>query len=255
MKTIDIDPEVYEKLKELADHFVESSPNEVLRRILGLSAPGSGVKGGLTGPPEEAAFRETAWAELRRSEARAHPGFLTFLIDKHKAAGGGFSTADIVPFMDRFNLVTPSGFYRNPWMERPYGGRKRGKMSCEGSVEQYRQCRHYGCWGGRDSKEGCDEQGCRYHPRNPCPESCVGRNKCDLRKGVIWKRQSPLAPYTFGKDYVEIVRSEFLKGRTLPLGLLARALYPGEEESERALSQFVKEFHIDERERALFQLS
>ncbi len=252
MKTIEIDPEVYEKLKELADPFVEKSPNDVLRRILGLSVPAIGAGEVPPGPPGTGAFLEQAWSDLRQGSGHVHPAFLTFLVDKHKAAGGGFSTADIVPFMDRFKLVTPSGFYRNPWMERPYGGRKRGKMSCEGSVEQYRQCRHYGCWGGRDSKAGCDDLGCRYHPWNPRPESSVGRNKCDLRKGVIWKRQSPLAPYTFGKDYVEVVRSEFLKGRTIPLGLLARAFYPGEEENERALSQFGKEFHIDERERVLF---
>ena len=252
MKTIDIDLEVYEKLKELADPFVERSPNDVLRRILGLSAAGGGAGDVMSGPAETTAFREPAWGDLRESAAQVHPGFLTFLIDKCKAPGGGFSTADIIPFMDRFNLVSTSGFYRNPWMEKPYGGRKRGKMSCEGSIEQYRQCRHYGCWGGRDSKAGCDDLGCRYHPRNPCPESCVGRNKCDLRKGVIWKRQSPLTPYTFGTDYVEIVRSEFLKGRTISLGLLAGAFYPGEEKNERALIQFTEQFHVDDRERALF---
>ncbi len=253
MKTIEIDPEVYEKLKELADPFVEKSPNDVLRRILGFSVPGIGAGEVPPGPPGTEAFREPAWSDLRQGSGHVHPAFLTFLVDKHKAAGGGFSTADIVPFMDRFKLVTASGFYHNPWMERPYGGRKRGKMSCEGSVEQYRQCRHYGCWGGRDSKAGCDDLGCRYHPRNPCPESSVARNKCDLRKGVIWKRQSPLAPYTFGKDYVEVVRSEFLKGQTISLGLLARAFYPGEKENERAISQFGEEFHIDQRERVLFQ--
>ena len=253
MKKIDIDPEVYEKLKELADPFVERSPNDVLRRILGLPGAGSPVGDVPSGPPEKASFREAAWNGLRPRATHVHPGFLAFLIDKHKAAGGGFRTADIIPFMDRFNLVTVSGHYRNPWMDRPYGGQKWGKSSCEGSIEQYRQCRHYGCWGGRDSKEGCDDLACRYHPRNPCPETCVGRNKCDLRKGVIWKRQSPLAPYTFGKDYVEIVRSEFLKGGTMPLGLLAGAFYPGEEKDERALSQFGEEFHIDEPERALFR--
>lgn len=252
MKTIEIDPEVYEKLKEFADPFIERSPNDVLRRILGLSAASNTVGYPSTGQPGTAAFRVPAWSDLRLGTRHVHPGFLTFLIDKHKAAGGGFSTTDIIPFMDRFNLVTPSGSYRNPWVERPYGGRKRGKMSCEGSVEQYRQCRHYGCWGGRDSKVGCNDQDCRYHPRNPCPETSVGRNKCDLRKGVIWKRQSPLAPYAFGRDYVEIIRSEFLKGRTIPLGLLARAFYPGEEENERALSQFLEKFHIDDRERVLF---
>jgi hypothetical protein len=61
-----------------------------------------------------------------------------------------------------------------------------------------------------------------------------------------------LSPYTFGKDYVDVIRSEFLKGRAVPVDLLASAFYPGEEESERALSQFIQEFHIDESEKVLF---
>lgn len=253
MKTIYIDSEVYQKLKELAEPFVETAPNDVLRRILGLPTVKTANSGGESWPATEA---EASWPpglmDLRRHTAHVHPAFLTFLIDKHKAVGGGFSTADIVPFMERFHLVTPSGFYRNPWMEKPYGGEKRGKTSCEGSIEQYRQCRHYGCWGGRDSKENCDTLVCRYHPRNPNLESCVGRNKCDLRKGVIWKRETPLSPYTFGGRYVDVILSDFLKGKAIPVHFLAGAFYPREEGSERALSQFAKEFHIDDPEQILF---
>jgi len=253
LKTIDIDSEVFQKLKELADPFVETSPNDVLRRILGLPTVKAVERGGELIPAHGTeADGPAVLTDLRRSTGYVHPAFLTFLIDKHKAIGGGFSTADIIPFMERFHLVAPSGFYRNPWMERPYGGEKRGKTSCEGSIEQYRQCRHYGCWGGRDRKADCDTLECRYHPRNPNLEACVGRNKCDLRKGVIWKRETPLSPYTFGKDYVEVIRSEFLKGQALPVKLLAGAFYPGEEENEKALNQFLREFHIDEPEKVLF---
>jgi hypothetical protein len=255
LKTIDIDQEVYQKLKELADPFIETTPNDVLRRILGLPSRRAVDSGKLQWTSSDAeTFIQPALIDLQRGTAGIHPAFLTFLIDKHKAAGGGFSTADIIPFMERFNFVTPAGLYRNPWMEKPYGGEKRGKASCEGSVEQYRQCRHYGCWGGKDSKAGCDSLSCRYHPRNPVQESSVGRNKCDLRKGVIWKRESPQSPYTFGKDYIGVVRSEFLKGQAIPLDLLARACYPREEEHDRALSQFMEEFHVDESEKALFRL-
>jgi hypothetical protein len=253
LKTIDIDSEVYQKLKESADPFVETSPNDVLRRLLGLPPVKVAEKGaGLKTFPEAEETEPPVLTDLRRGTEYVHPAFLTFLIGKHKSMGGGFGTADIIPFMERFRLVTPSGFYRNPWMEKPYGGEKRGKTSCEGSIEQYRQCRHYGCWGGRDSKAGCDALNCRYHPRNSNLEACVGRNKCDLRKGVIWKRETPLSPYTFGKDYVDVIRSEFLKGQAMPVSLLASALYPGEEENERALDQFFQEFHIDEPERVLF---
>lgn len=252
MKKIDIDSEVYQKLKELADPFVETSPNDVLRRVLGLPSVNAVERGSVLRANPEADAGPPVLTALRRSTAYVHPAFLTFLIGKHKSIGGGFSTADIIPFMERFHLVTHSGFYRNPWMEKPYGGEKQGKTSCEGSVEQYRQCRHYGCWGGRDSKADCDTLDCRYHPRNPNLEACVGRNKCDLRKGVIWKRETPLSPYTFGKDYVDVIRSEFLKGQAVPANLLASALYPGEEESERALSQFIQEFHVDESEKVLF---
>ncbi len=254
MKTIDIDLEVYRKLKELADPFVETSPNDVLRRILGLPVMRAVERGKeLTTVRDAEAGALTDLTNLRHSMDYVHPAFLTFLIDKHKAIGGGFSTADIIPFMERFRLVSPSGFYRNPWMEKPYGGEKRGKTSCEGSVEQYRQCRHYGCWGGKDSKADCDTMDCRYHPRNPNLEGSVGRNKCDLRKGVIWKRETPLSPYTFGKDYVAVIQSEFLKGQAMPADLLASAFYPGEEESDRALNHFFQEFHIDEPERVLFR--
>ena len=253
MKAIDIDSEVYKRLKELADPFVETSPNDVLRRILGLPCVKANERAGELMPALDAEGNISAVSnDLRRSAGFVHPAFLTFLIDKHKAIGGGFSTADITPFMERFHLVSPSGFYRNPWMEKPYGGQKRGKTSCEGSIEQYRQCRHYGCWGGRDSKADCENLDCRYHPRNPNLEACVGRNKCDLRKGVIWKRETPISPYTFGRDYVEVIRSEFLKGQAVPVKLLASVLYPGEEENERALNHFIREFHIDEPEKVLF---
>lgn len=253
MKTIDIDLEVYQKLKELADPFVETAPNDVLRRILGLSSvkTADSEKASWTIPDIEEC-RSSAVVDLRRGAAHVHPAFLTFLIDKHKSVGGGFSTADIIPFMERFHLVTPSGFYRNPWMEKPYGGEKRGKTSCEGSIEQYRQCRHYGCWGGRDSKEDCDILHCRYHPRNTDLNVCVGRNKCDLRKGVIWKRETYQAPYTFGRNYVEVIRSEFLKGQAIPLSLLARAFYPGEKGNEQALHQFREEFHVERAESVFF---
>jgi hypothetical protein len=252
LKTIEIDSEVYQKLKELADPFVEKSPNDVLRRILELPSVEAVERGRVMRAIPEADAGPPVLTALRRSTAYVHPAFLTFLIGKHKSMGGGFSTADIIPFMERFHLVTPAGFYRNPWMEKPYGGEKQGKTSCEGSIEQYRQCRHYGCWGGRDNKADCDTLNCRYHPRNPNPEACVGRNKCDLRKGVIWKRETPLSPYRFGKDYVEVIQSEFLKGKAVPANLLASALYPGEEENERALNQFFQEFHIDEPEMVLF---
>jgi len=147
LKKIDIDSEVYQKLKELADPFVETSPNDVLRRVLGLPSVNAVERGSVLRANPEADAGPPVLTALRRSTAYVHPAFLTFLIGKHKSIGGGFSTADIIPFMERFHLVTHSGFYRNPWMEKPYGGEKQGKTSCEGSVEQYRQCRHYGCWG------------------------------------------------------------------------------------------------------------
>jgi hypothetical protein len=254
LKTIDIDPEVYRKLQELAEPFVETAPNDVLRRILGLPSVKAADKPSQSWRfPEAEADLPPALMDLRRNTAHVHAAFLSFLIDKHKAVGGGFSTADIIPFMERFHLVTPSGFYRNPWMEKPYGGERRGKTSCEGSIEQYRQCRHYGCWGGRDSKEECDILECRYHPRNPHLETCVGRNKCDLRKGVIWKRETPLSPYTFGREYVGVIRSEFLKGQPIPVNLLAGAFYPGIDGDKRSLNQFMTEFHIDEPEMVLFR--
>ena len=78
-----------------------------------------------------------------------------------------------------------------------------GLISCQRTIEHFRQTRKFGCWGGKDIKENCNSANeCIYHPEN---DEKI-QNKCDLRNGVIWKRTSPDSPFTYGKYYLEVIK-------------------------------------------------
>jgi hypothetical protein len=222
MKKIEVDQEVYEKLKKLADPFVETTPNHVLRRILGLPLEKKAIT--KKKARKRKISRDTepwgvAISKLRKETDFVHPAFLTYLVDKFYDGRGNFKISDIIPFMEEMNLVSASGAYLNPWMPGPY----KGKASCQNTIAHYRECRRFGCWGGRDYKDHCDNLACFYHPQN---SSGVIKNKCDLRKGVIWKRRSAKSEYSYGAVYLEVVAKELLGHKRIPLHSLLTVFYP-----------------------------
>lgn len=264
MRTIEIDDQVFEFLGKNAIPFQETSPNMVLRRLLELTesppqepnVPKS-PKPDKTPPRLISANESSHYAkiqdrisELHRQTTHVKPAFLTFLMDKYKNTNGNFKTSDIFPFLDAVNLRHPSGKYRNPWMQQAYGGQKNGEQSCLRTIEHFRQTRRYGCWGGRDQKIECDaERTCIYHPKNPD----LIKNKCDLERGVVWKRATPSAPYSYGLKYVETIDRDLLGGKGLALEPLLAVFYPEDEFDDALVEIFRRDFNITDEEIKLFQ--
>ena len=263
MIQIDIDMEVFEKLGEIAIPFVETSPNIVIRRILGLarssvqSSESTSIENAesgnekaktITGPLSENLEIKKINQDidkLRNLSSETHPAFLTFLMDKFNNTKGNYTTSNILEFMEEINLHLPNGSFFNPWMKAPYGGEKNGIISCQRTIEHFRQTRKFGCWDGRDVKKDCDLVAtCKYHPKN---EEII-KNKCDLRNGVIWKRSSPDLPYTYGRYYLEIIKEQLLKGHTIPLEPLLKVLYSGISYDPEIIMQFKTDFHFNEEE-------
>jgi hypothetical protein len=182
--------------------------------------------------------------KVRKVSIETHSAFLTFLMDKSLNTKGNYQSGQIIDFMEKFNLKSVSGVLRNPWMKSPYGGDNNGKVSCQRTIEHFRQTRKFGCWSGRDTKPDCNNIECQYHP-----ESKSGiTNKCDLRNGVIWKRNNVNAPFSYGKKYLEIVKTELLKNKTIPLQQLLNVFYPNSNYDESLVNQFVRDFHLTEDE-------
>lgn len=252
MKTISVDDEVFDKLGNMAIPFVETTPNMVLRRILGLKQK---VESNAVAKSENKIYSieddETSQQieRLRSASLYVHPAFLTFLMDKYYNVHGNYKTSEIIPFMDAVNLRLPSGILRNPWMKRPYGGEKNGIISCIRTIEHFRQARRFGCWLGRNRKKDCIESyACIYHPDN----SSNIRNKCDLRKEVIWKRKDPQSPFTYSDNYIDVIDKELLGGKGIPLKQLLAVFYPKDEFGYHVVDLFRNEFNINDNEMVLF---
>jgi hypothetical protein len=295
MITIEIDNQVFEKLKEIAIPFMEITPNLVIRRLLGLSNDGvvnivssksyseksykfydsnrqdsmpsigintpsseNGIptaiidslrnKRRITQQPilyrEEYPFIERI-ERLREVSYEIHAAFLTFLMDKYFNTEGNYQTKNIIDFMEKMNLRSVSGVLRNPWMKAPYSGEKKGIISCQRTIEHYKQTRKFGCWGGRHLKINCDAFNvCEYHPDNISEM----KNKCDLRKGVIWKRNNPNSPFRYGNNYLEVVKSELLNSKLIPLQPLLNVFYPNNNYDTNLVDQFIKDFHLTDDE-------
>mgnify|MGYP006272120023 CR=1 FL=1 len=268
MITIEIDPEVFEKLGEIAIPFKETSPNLVIRRLLGMEQAqtiaednfaGSDFSGSETLEPpkvnaiplsrDEVGDVGDRIRKLRDASFETHPSFLTFLMDKFYNSKGNYRNSDIIEFMKNVNLQLPNGAFRNPWMKAPYGGEKNGVVSCQRTIEHFRQTRRFGCWNGRDIKRNCDAfEECDYHPKSKTQM----KNKCDLRKGVIWKRMSPEAPFCYGKYYAEVVKEEILNNFKIPLNLLLPVFYPNRVYENRLIKEFKIDFNFDDFELSSF---
>lgn len=267
-KTIEVDVKVFEKLAEIAIPFVDITPNMVLRRILKL---GPETEKNVFTENQSTILRETRRRNirdvdenevshelkfnteeidaLRRTSDEVHPAFLTFLMDKYLNAHGNYKTQQIRMFMQKANLVSSEGVYRNPWMNNPYRGQQNGLISCQRTIEHFRQARKFGCWGGMNTKEGCNKQyDCIYHPSNPDGI----KNKCDLRKGVIWKRIDSNSPFSYGSNYIQVVKNELLRGSKIQLDKLILIFYPDEEYSQELINCFKKELNFSEEEMGHF---
>ena len=52
--------------------------------------------------------------------------------------------------------------------EGTYTGNQNGLVSCQSTVEHFKQPRKFGCWGGKSIKTDCEaEDYCPYHPDFP----------------------------------------------------------------------------------------
>lgn len=263
MNKIEVDDEVYAKLGEIAVPFKETTPNMVIRRLLKLTekqtytseTTSDGEKMlrtanfKATPQPQTTSSRsniiEQHIDELRAASLKTHPAFLTFLMDKYKNTKGNYKTSNIIEFMEETNLQLPNGSFRNPWMKAPYGGEKNGLISCQRTIEHFKQTRKFGCWGGKDIKENCNSVNeCIYHPRN----NTKMKNKCDLRNGVIWKRESPTSPFTYGHNYLKVVKTQLLKDYSIPLKPLLDIVFQGSNYNSDLIEQFKKIFHFDTEE-------
>lgn len=248
MKSIDVDEEVFENLGRLAKPFVETTPNQVLRRLLRLDdkmPTKSSKKKSIKKVKKNKIKTQKDIQELRLSSSHVHPAFLTFLIDKRLNAQGNFKTPDVLKFMANYNLKIGSDIYRNPWMKSAY----KGANSCTRTIEHFRQTRKYSCWFGRDEKHGCNKQHqCIYHPSNPHKI----KNKCDLSKGIIWKRLNKTAPFSYGEHYLEVVEKDILQRKGILLKPLLAVLYPDYRFEKSTIEFFMREFNFVNREMNIF---
>nr|WP_320193282.1 hypothetical protein [uncultured Desulfobacter sp.] len=260
MNKIDIDNDVYRRLGEIAIPFKETTPNMVLRRLLDLPEAKSHTSVFTVGNLQEKQVKfassssepqsqtlqsspiENCIEKLRSESSEIHPAFLTFLMDKYNNTKGNYKTSNIIEFMEKINLKLPNGTFRNPWMKSPYGGQKNGLISCQRTIEHFKQTRKFGCWGGKDTKVNCDSLNtCDYHPDN----KVAIKNKCDLRNGVIWKRDSPDSIFNYGHNYLKVVKKELLKNCTIPLKSFLKIVYFGRTYDTNLIEQFKKEFHLN----------
>lgn len=256
MKIIEIDDEVYEKLGKLAKPFVEKSPNDVLRRLLDLKInipmPIKILLDDSKGEFDESKpydQNKILIEKLRLASLHVHPAFLTFLMDKHYNTHGNFKTPDIISFMDSYNLKLNSGLFRNPWMKSAYKGEDNGTISCTRTIEHFRQARRFACWLGRNRKFDCNENySCRYHPDS---NSDI-RNKCDLRKGVIWKKLNYESPFSYGANYIDVVDKELLDGKGILLKPILAVFYPQNEFNSETIRLFKHDFNLRDDEMKLF---
>jgi len=262
MRNINItdDAETYDELKRIAVTFKDTTPNHVIRRLLGLdkkslvkskeasfvrTLPSNlGVKSLNRTDGTERTLLKQSLIELKENTRKVHSAFLTFLLDKR--VNGNFSSSHIVPFMKKYNLIDSFGNYINPWMPKPYGSKgdkDSGERSCTRTIEHFRQCRKFGCWSGKDNKKDCADISCMYHPGNP--KAGPGKaNKCDLRKGVIWKRAGKGTPFSYGINYLDVVKDELLGNQLIPLNYLLGVFYNGEVYNNNLLRRFKDEFHF-----------
>jgi hypothetical protein len=134
-------------------------------------------------------------------------------------------------------------------MADPYKGEKYGSVSCTRTIEHFRQTRRFSCWLGRNSKADCGENHtCIYHPGN----SDEIKNKCDLSKGVIWKRFKPNSPFSFGANYISVVDRELLNRKGILLKPLLSVFYPLELFNKHTIEVFQKDFNFEPEEMMLF---
>ncbi len=247
MRTIKIDEQVWEKLQELAVPLVDEA-NDVLRRVLGLDKKEGIAK---SRKPQRRLPRESDDSrlknldKLRTQTSYVKPAFLTFLVWKYHESlppGTSFSAATKT-FMTKVGLKIDSKYW-NPWMKDAY----KDWSSCQKTIAHFRECRKFGCWNGRNSKANCREYSCAYHPENPVEM----KNKCDLTKGVIWRRQRPDAGYELGVEYMNIIKTELLECKSMPLPLMLSVFYPGQAFNSSLVERFRAQLNLSDAELRYF---
>jgi hypothetical protein len=259
MVKIEVDEDVVEKLGKIAIPFKEINPNMVIRRLLGMPATNSPIyetnmvtnkipqeeTNNILFKPQPKQSMLCNIDELRYVSLKTHPAFLTFLMDKYLNTKGNYKTSNIVDFMKRANLQFPNESFRNPWMKTFYTGEKNGLISCQRTIEHFRQTRKFGCWGGKDVKENCNAiNECKYHPEN---DEKI-QNKCDLRNGVIWKRASSNSPFVYGSNYLKVIKKQLLTDTAIPLKPLLKMIFPENSYNAVLIERFKTDFHFNDEE-------
>ncbi|PKN10499.1 MAG: hypothetical protein CVU72_00995 [Deltaproteobacteria bacterium HGW-Deltaproteobacteria-7] len=259
MVKIEIDDDVVEKLGQIAIPFKEINPNMVIRRLLNLpQAKSTNCQTRIVNnkipqkeyndtllKPQLSSSMVNNINELRFASLKTHPAFLTFLMDKYNNTKGNYKTSDIVAFMKIANLQLSDGSFRNPWMKTSYTGEKNGFISCQRTIEHFRQTRKFGCWGGKDIKENCNAiSECKYHPEN---DEKI-QNKCDLRNGVIWKRASSSSPFVYGANYLKVIKKQLLTDITIPLKPLLKVIFPIDIYNAELIKRFKTDFNFNDEE-------
>lgn len=251
MRTIEIDEEIWKVLQHYAEPFVDA-PNDVLRRLLGINKQVDLVVNSRpqrSYPEQTTNSREAKLKEFKDQTSFVDPAFLTFLIYKfhEKSPQGTSFIATIEEFMDEMRLNIGQ-IYWNPWMSSPY----EDWDSCKNTISHFRECRRFGCWNGRSTKSNCDDYSCKYHPKN----SEKIQNKCDLRNGVIWQKDSPDAEYKLGGEYLEVIKSQLLSGRKIPINSFIGVFYSEQQHNGVLIDRIRHDFNLTIKEvEAIFELN
>lgn len=236
MRTIEIDEKIWEILQKHAKPFVDT-PNDVLRRLLIIDKPPQKIKPDY--PPRNP--RLDLIKRLQSQTIFVNPAFLTFLVYKYYQTlpnETSFSKA-IELFIKKMKLEINYEYW-NPWMLKAY----KDWDSCQKTIAHFRECRRFGCWNDKNSKDSCNNYSCNYHPENPKKM----KNKCDLTKGVIWLRRTPESEYELGQNYLSVIKHELLGNKKIPLRLFLSTFYDGNEFNDELVMKFKKEFDFTDNE-------
>jgi len=62
------------------------------------------------------------------------------------------------------------------------------------------------------------------------------------------KRKSPNSPFTYGNNYLKVIKTQLLKGHAIPLKPLLNIVFPGSDYNSGLIEQFEKIFHFNTEE-------
>ena len=224
------------------DFSVEPQELDIILTILGQRGEGFGEE---QKESEHSNLDETlldqAWNNLTKFSNEigfsAAP-FLTFLIDKKY--GVPATPTQVTEFFKEYNLYdNKRNVYFNPWMRKPY----RNEGISMRTVDHFHQPREFGCWNDRDTKVNCDNTACKYYPTNKKVSI-----PCNFQKEVIWKRKDPTSVYSWGENYINVLKNNVIKNK-VPLRDLLTVFYRTDPSvNTKTYEKFANEFKLNNNE-------